>query len=55
MYTLEVKPLSVSLSADTFSRSVICLFILLMVSSAEAFQFDQVPFITAVISVALGE
>ena len=58
LYILEIKPLSVASSANIFSRSVGCLFVLLMASFAVQRLISLIRshmFIFAFISSALGD
>ena len=45
LYELFISPLLVTSLANTFSYSAGCLFVLLMFCCANAFKFNQVPFV----------
>ena len=45
LYILEIKPLSEVSLANTFSHTVGCLFNIVFFSHAEAFYFDEIPFV----------
>ena len=47
LYILEIRPLSEVSLANMFSHTVSSLFILILFSLAEAFYFDEVPFVYA--------
>ena len=57
LYILEIKPLSVIASANIFSHSIVCLFILFMASSAVRKRLSFIRshlFIFVFISIVLG-